>query len=108
MPSTEWSSKRKRQYVHIKDSLVEQGKSVPLAQEIAARTVNKERAQHDESMTASASSINDVSPSRRGAIMSNSGSAGRTVLQLRNEAMQHGIKGRSTMNKAELIAALKT
>ena len=107
MPTTEWSTKRKRQYQHIKDSVLERGESEPLAEEIAARTVNKERAQHGESMEASASSVNDLSAGRRGGLRSHTGAAGRTVAQLRNEASQRGIKGRSRMNKAQLEQALK-
>lgn len=107
MPSTGWSAKRTRQYQHIKDSVLARGKSVPLAEEIAARTVNKERAQHGESMEASASSVEDISAGRRGGLRSHTGAAGRTVAQLRNEASQRGIKGRSHMNKAQLELALK-
>ena len=107
MPQKAWSAKRERQYVHIKDSLLEQGKPEPLAEEIAARVVNKERAQHGESVTASASSINDMSASRRGGLRSHSGAGGRTLQQLRNEARQRGLKGRSSMNKAQLEQALK-
>jgi hypothetical protein len=107
MPSTDWSAKRKRQYQHIKDSVLARGESLPLAEEIAARTVNKERAQHGESMEASASSVDDISARRRGGLKSHTGSAGRTVAQLRNEAAQRGIKGRSRMNKAQLEVALK-
>jgi len=107
MPSTDWSAKRKRQYQHIKDSVLARGESEPLAEEIAARTVNKERAQHGESIEASASSINDISAGRRGGLRSHTGAAGRTVAQLRNEANQRGIKGRSSMNKAQLEHALK-
>lgn len=106
MPNKAWSAKRERQYAHIKDSLLESGKPVPLAQEIAARVVNKERAQHGESVTASPSSINDMPAGRRGGLRSHQGPAGRTLLQLRNEARQRGIKGRSAMNKAQLEAAL--
>ena len=107
MPSTDWSAKRKRQYQHIKDSVLARGESEPLAEEIAARTVNKERAQHGESIEASASSINDISAGRRGGRRSHSGAAGRTVAQLRSEASQRGITGRSKMNKAQLESALK-
>ena len=106
MPQKTWSAKRERQYTHIKDSLLEGGKSASVAQEIAARVVNKERAQHGESVTASASSINDMSAGRRGGLRSHQGPGGRTVLQLRNEARQRGLKGRSAMNKAQLEAAL--
>jgi hypothetical protein len=106
MPQKAWSAKRERQYAHIKDSLLEGGKPEPLAEEIAARVVNKERAQHGESVTASASSINDMSASRRGGLHSHQGPGGRTVRQLRNEARQRGIAGRSVMNKAQLEEAL--
>ena len=107
MPTKAWSAKRERQYTHIKTSLLERGKPEPLAEEIAARVVNKERAQHGESVEASASSLNDMSASRRGGLRSHKGAGGRTLLQLRNEARQRGIKGRSKMNKAELEAALQ-
>ncbi|MBC7726512.1 MAG: plasmid stabilization protein [Microbacteriaceae bacterium] len=106
MPQKTWTAKRERQYAHIKDSLLERGRSQPLAEEIAARVVNKERAQHGESASASASSINDLSPGRRGGLRSHQGPGGRTLLQLRNEARQRGLKGRSSMNKAQLEAAL--
>ena len=107
MPKNAWSAKRERQYLHVKESLIKSGKAKPLAQEIAARVVNKERAQHGESVEASASSLNDISSSRRGGLRSHQGPGGRTVQQLRNEARQRGIKGRSSMNKAELEQALK-
>jgi hypothetical protein len=107
MPQPAWSAKRKRQYAHIKDSLLEQGRPEPLAEEIAARVVNKERAQHGESMTASASSIDDLSAGRRGGLRSHQGAGGRTLVQLRNEARQRGLKGRSAMNKAQLEQALQ-
>ena len=106
MPQKAWSAKRERQYGHIKESLLHQGKPQPLAEEIAARVVNKERAQHGESATASPSSINDLSSGRRGGLRSHSGPGGRTLLQLRNEARQRGLKGRAAMNKAQLEAAL--
>ena len=107
MPKKSWSAKRERQYAHIKDSLIDSGKEEPLAEEIAARIVNKERAQHGESAVASASSINDMSASRRGGLRAHQGPGGRTLLQLRNEARQRGLKGRSKMNKAQLELALQ-
>lgn len=107
MPKNPWSTKRIRQYTHIKDSLLERGKDEPVAEEIAARVVNKERAQHGESTVASASSINDMSAGRRGGLRSHLGPGGRTLLQLRNEARQRGLKGRSKMDKAQLELALR-
>lgn len=107
MPKGAWSAKRERQYTHIKSSLVEQGKPVSKAEEIAARVVNKERAQHGEAATASASSVNDISSGRRGGLRSHRGAGGRTLQQLRNEARQRGLNGRSAMNKAQLEEALK-
>ena len=107
MPKSPWSAKRKRQYTHIKDNLIERGKDEAVAEEIAARTVNKERAQHAESTVASASSINDMSAGRRGGLRSHLGPGGRTLLQLRNEARQRGLKGRSKMDKAQLELALQ-
>ena len=106
MPQKAWSAKRERQYAHIKDSLLERGKPEPLAEEIAARIVNKERAQHGESATASASSLNDMPAGRRGGLRSHQGPGGRTLRQLRSEARQRGLAGRSAMNKAQLAAAL--
>jgi hypothetical protein len=107
MPQKTWSAKRERQYEHIKDSLLERGEGVPLAEKIAARTVNKERARHGEAEQVSASSINDMSSGRRGGLRSHSGAGGRTLAQLHNEARQRGIKGRSRMNKEQLEEALK-
>ena len=106
MPQKAWTPKRERQFAHIKDRLLKGGKPEPLAEEIAARVVNKERAQHGESAEASPSSINDMSAGRRGGLHSHNGPSGRTLLQLRNEARQRGLKGRSAMNKAQLEAAL--
>ena len=106
MPQPAWSSKRDRQYEHIKDSLLDRGTNEDKAEEIAARTVNKERARAGEAREASRTSIDDISSSRRGGLRSHSGSRGRTYDQLRNEARQKGIKGRSKMNKAELLRAV--
>ncbi|MFB7908295.1 plasmid stabilization protein [Kitasatospora sp. NPDC056076] len=100
------SPKRERQYEHIKDSALERGESEKRAKEIAARTVNKERARHGESKTASRSSVKDISSSRRGGLHSHSGSKGPTYDQLYNEARQRNIHGRSTMNKKQLEHAL--
>jgi len=106
MPRKTWSAKRERQYGHIKDSLLGRGMPEPVAEEIAARVVNKERAQHGESVQASPSSINDMPSSRRGGLRSHKGPGGRTLRQLRNEARQRALKGRSSMNKAQLERAL--
>ncbi len=106
MPQNRWSDKRERQYDHIKASLEKRGKSEHTAEAIAARTVNKERAQHGEAKEASPSSTNDMSRSRRGGLRSRSGEAGRTYAQLYHEAQQRGLKGRSSMSKAELEKAL--
>lgn len=106
MPEKSWSAKRERQYAHIKESLVKRGKGKQLAEEIAARTVNKERAQHGEAAEASASSLNDMAAGRRGGLRSHRGAGGRTLAQLQNEARQRGVKGRSKMNKAQLEQAL--
>jgi plasmid stabilization system protein ParE len=106
MPQDAWSPKRERQYEHIKEGLLERGDDKEKAEEIAARTVNKERAQHGETKEASRTSIEDLSPGRRGGLRSHSGSGGRTYDQLRNEAKQRGIKGRSKMNKSQLESVL--
>ncbi|MFF7590421.1 plasmid stabilization protein [Kitasatospora purpeofusca] len=100
------SPKRERQYEHIKDSALERGESKERAEEIAARTVNKERARHGESKTASRSSVKDISSSRRGGLRSHSGSEGPTKEQLYNEAKKRNIHGRSKMNKKQLADAL--
>jgi hypothetical protein len=100
------SPKRERQYEHIKDSERRRGESPEHATEIAARTVNKERARSGESRTASKTSTNDISSGRRGGLRSHSGAAGRTRDQLYAEAKRRNIKGRSSMNKAQLEQAL--
>lgn len=101
-----WSAKRERQYDHIKDGLLDRGKSEKKAEEIAARTVNKERARTGEAETASRTSTDDISSSRRGGLRSHSGEGGRTKDQLYNEAKRMNIEGRSSMNKAELEKAV--
>jgi plasmid stabilization system protein ParE len=106
MPQQAWSKKRERQYEHIKESLKEEGRSNDLAEEIAARTVNKERARHGESKTASRTSTKDISSGRRGGLRSHSGPGGRTRDQLYEEAKRKNIPGRSSMTKAELKRAV--
>ncbi|GHE49813.1 hypothetical protein GCM10018785_19210 [Streptomyces longispororuber] len=100
------SAKRERQYEHIKDSAEQRGESTKRAKEIAARTVNKERARSGESKTASRTSTQDMSSSRRGGQRSHSGAQGRTRDQLYEEAKKKNVKGRSSMNKAELERAV--
>ena len=101
------SAKRERQYEHIKDSARERGESPGRAKEIAARTVNKERARRGESRTASRSSKKDISSGRRGGQRSGTNRPkGRTRDQLYNEAKKLGIDGRSSMNKAQLQRAV--
>jgi hypothetical protein len=100
-------SKRARQYEHIKDSAKDRGMSEDRAEEVAARTVNKERARGGESRTASRSSTKDISSGRRGGIRSHrSGPRGQTKEQLYSQAKRLGIKGRSRMNKRQLLAAV--
>jgi hypothetical protein len=106
MPQRAWSDKRERQYEHIKQGLLERGSGEEKAEEIAARTVNKERARSGEAKEASRSSVEDISSGRRGGLRSHSGSGGRTYEQLRNEARERGIRGRSKMTKRELEARL--
>jgi hypothetical protein len=106
MPQEAWNDKRERQYEHIKEGLLERGTGEDKAEEIAARTVNKERARQGETREASRSSIDDISSGRRGGLRSHRGSGGRTYDQLRNEAKERGIRGRSRMNKAELEKVL--
>jgi hypothetical protein len=101
-----WSEKRDRQYEHIRDSQEERGVPEDRAEEIAARTVNKERARHGESATASRSSTEDISSGRRGGLRSHRGPGGRTRAQLYEEARRRNIQGRSKMNKDELERAV--
>jgi hypothetical protein len=100
------SPKRERQYEHIKESAEKRGTGEERAKEIAARTVNKERARSGESRTASKTSTQDMSSSRRGGLRSHSGSQGPTKEQLYEEAKRRNIQGRSNMSKEELNRAL--
>ena len=106
MPQPGWSKKRERQYEHIKEGLRERGRSEDTAEEIAARTVNKERARHGEAKQSSRTSTDDISSGRRGGLRSHKGAGGRTRDQLYAEARRKGIKGRSKMNKAQLEKAV--
>jgi len=106
MPQQSWSAKRERQYEHIKEGLRDQGRSEDLSEEIAARTVNKERARSGESRQASRTSIKDISSSQRGGRRSHSGSGGRTKEQLYQEARRKNVKGRSSMTKDQLARAV--
>ena len=106
MPQQAWSKKRERQYEHIKSSQKERGRSTDAAEEIAARTVNKERARSGEAKTASKTSLDDISSGRRGGLRSGKGAGGRTYDQLYEEAKDLGIDGRSTMNKSQLQRAV--
>jgi hypothetical protein len=106
MPQRAWSDKRERQYEHIKDGLQSRGEDEDTAEEIAARTVNKERARAGEAKEASSTSLDDISSGRRGGLRSHQGAGGRTRKQLYNEARERGIEGRSKMNKAQLERAV--
>jgi hypothetical protein len=107
MPEEAWSNKRERQYEHIKDSAKDRGASTKRAKEIAARTVNKERARSGEARTSSRTSRQDISSSRRGGLRSGTNRPrGRTKEQLYNEAKRMGIEGRSKMNKQQLQRAV--
>ena|SRR5438128_13560 len=107
MPQESWSNKRERQYEHVKDSAKKRGASTKRAKEIAARTVNKERARSGEAKTSSRASREDLSSGRRGGLRSGtSRGKGRTKEQLYNEAKKMGIEGRSRMNKAQLQRAV--
>ena len=102
-----FSAKRERQYEHIKDGLLDRGESEDTAEEIAARTVNKERARTGEARQSSRTSTEDISSGRRGGLRSHRGPGGRTYRQLYQEAKDANIDGRSSMSKAQLERALK-
>jgi hypothetical protein len=106
MPQQAWSKKRERQYEHIKEGLEERGRSEDTAEEIAARTVNKERARAGEAAQASKTSTDDISSGRRGGLRSHQGSGGRTKAQLYAQARKQNVAGRSTMSKAQLAKAV--
>ncbi|GAA2919429.1 MULTISPECIES: plasmid stabilization protein [Streptomycetaceae] len=101
------SPKRERQYEHVKESARKRGTSEERAKEIAARTVNKERARSGEAKTSSKTSTRDPkSASQRGGERSHKGAQGRTKDQLYQEAKKKNIEGRSTMNKEQLLRAV--
>jgi hypothetical protein len=106
MPQKVWSKKRERQYKHVKEGLLDRGEPEKVAEEIAARTVNKERARSGEAKQKSRSSVRDISSGRRGGLRSHKGPGGRTYDQLYNEAKDKGVKGRSKMSKKELARAV--
>jgi hypothetical protein len=107
MPQDAWNTKRERQYEHIKEGLRERGTSTDRAEEIAARTVNKERARSGEARESSPSSRRDISSGRRGGLRSGTRrQRGRTKGQLYNDAKRLNIRGRSKMNKSQLLAAV--
>ena len=107
MPQGAWSSKRERQYEHIEESLEQRGTPKNKAKEIAARTVNKERARSGEAKSSSRLSRTDISSGRRGGLRSGTNRAkGRTKEQLYNEAKRMGIEGRSQMTKEQLQRAV--
>ena len=107
MPQQAWNKKRERQYEHIKDSLEDRGTSEDKAEEIAARTVNKERARSGEAKSSSRLSREDISSGRRGGLRSGTRrTKGRTRDQLYEEAKHMGIDGRSKMNKEQLQHAV--
>jgi hypothetical protein len=107
MPQRAWNAKRERQYDHIKEGLLERGESEDTAEEIAARTVNKERARAGEARQASRTSVEDISSGRRGGLRSHRGPGGRTKAQLYEEARRRGVRNRSKMTKAELERAVR-
>src|SRR5207245_10804497 len=105
MPQEAWSPKRERQYKHIKESLEDRGQPEDKAEEIAARTVNKERARSGEANEASRTSLVDISSGRRGGLRSHTGSEGRTHDQPRHGAKENGIPGRPKTSQADLQSA---
>ncbi|WP_184732393.1 plasmid stabilization protein [Saccharopolyspora phatthalungensis] len=109
MPQQSWTEKEERQYEHIKNQALERGSSEDRAEEIAARTVNKTRAQRGESQQQSRTATQDIPPQRRGGLRSGSrsGPGGRTKQQLYADAQRAGIRGRSKMTKADLERALQ-
>jgi hypothetical protein len=107
VPQEAWSAKRERQYEHIKKSQKKQGVPTKRAKEIAARTVNKERARRGEARESSRLSRSDISSGRRGGVRSGTNRPkGRTKEQLYNEAKRMNIRGRSKMSKAQLQRAV--
>lgn len=106
MPQQAWNKKRERQYEHIKEGVLDRGEDEDTAEEIAARTVNKERARAGESDQASKTSTDDLSSGRRGGKRSHEGPGGRTKDQLYAEARKKNVEGRSSMTKAQLERAL--
>jgi hypothetical protein len=106
MPQAAWSAKRERQYEHIKEGLEDRGRDEDVAEEIAARTVNKERARAGEAKESSRTSTDDISSGRRGGLRSHRGPGGRTRDQLYEEARRKNVKGRSKMSKAQLERAV--
>jgi hypothetical protein len=107
MPQEAWSNKRERQYEHIKQGAKKRGTSTKRAKEIAARTVNKERARSGEARESSRTSRRDISSGRRGGLRSRSSRPkGRTKEQLYNEAKRMNISGRSKMTKEQLQRAV--
>ena len=107
MPQQAWSNKRERQYEHIEESLEKRGAPKKKAKEIAARTVNKERAQKGEAKSSSTLSRRDLPPGRRGGLRSGTNRPkGRTKAQLYNEARRMNIPGRSRMSKKQLERAV--
>jgi hypothetical protein len=106
VPQQAWNKKRERQYKHIKEGLEDRGRKEDEAEEIAARTVNKERARSGEARQKSRTSVKDISSGRRGGLRSRKGPGGRTYEQLYEEAKRKGVEGRSKMNKKQLERAV--